>query len=357
MERDRNLPLDALKAASMLMIVILHSIGHTGLLGKISDWSLPWFSVALLYSLCMGACNVFVLISGYFLSRSQFRASRLLRLVLVCSIYSASIYGVLLAAHQVSFSWLDLMKSVLSAFTNQYWFITAYCALYLLSPFLNRLTGALSQKEHRRLLFILIGLFSVLPTVLLPLPVQSLLDPSNGKGIVWFVTLYLTGSYIARYGLPRRIRLWEGSAAALGACVLLVVSRLGFRWVSAVARMEDGSGRWYFDSSVPVAFLSITIFLLAAQAKPGDYGRFVTRAVSVLSASTIGVYLIHENPFLRGVIWTRIVPMGRFAGLPWVAALCVVFSAAVFCICSVIEMFRSAVAKRVCATAARNPRG
>ena len=61
----RNYGIDLLRITSMLYIVILHVLGHGGILSNVKAGSLHFHAAWLLESWCFCAVNIFALISGY----------------------------------------------------------------------------------------------------------------------------------------------------------------------------------------------------------------------------------------------------------------------------------------------------
>ena len=70
----RNISLDLLRILSMLLIILMHSIIHTGVLEASSKAGIGTFVlVRFLYMLTQISVNCYVMLSGYFLVRSRFR--------------------------------------------------------------------------------------------------------------------------------------------------------------------------------------------------------------------------------------------------------------------------------------------
>ena len=78
----RNANMELLRILSMLMVTMLHALGKSGLLIPL-EGSVPgnaW--IAWIFEvLSIGAVNIFMLISGYYLIKSEFRWKRLAELI------------------------------------------------------------------------------------------------------------------------------------------------------------------------------------------------------------------------------------------------------------------------------------
>ena len=81
-QKRRIASIELLRIAAMLMVVTLHYISKTGALALPGDEMTPVrYMGGLIESFCIVAVNVYVLISGYFLSAVPFKVSRGVRLL------------------------------------------------------------------------------------------------------------------------------------------------------------------------------------------------------------------------------------------------------------------------------------
>ena len=190
----RNVSLDLLRIIAMIMIVTLHVLGK-GNGFAITDPVIRMFSWTL-EALCIVAVNLYVLISGYFLLDSKFKVKKVLLLWGKVIFYSWLML-LIFKCLGLNIGFKNAFVSIFPILTkDNYWFITVYLLMYVLSPFINTLINSMDKKNHFNLILILIIFFSIISFVL---PHGSLLDPSCGTGIIWFVTLYVVAAYIKKY--------------------------------------------------------------------------------------------------------------------------------------------------------------
>lgn len=80
--KRRQANFELLRMLAMLMVVTMHFLSHTGSLPEAGN-RLTERTVAaiLIEAFCIVAVNVYVFISGYFLSESGFSLKRLIRLI------------------------------------------------------------------------------------------------------------------------------------------------------------------------------------------------------------------------------------------------------------------------------------
>ena len=90
-KEERNIGLDVLRILAMIMIVVLHYLGKGELLKEQNtdylNHVIYWFCECL----CIIAVNCYVLISGYFLVKSDFKIKKFLNLWGQVVFYSATV--------------------------------------------------------------------------------------------------------------------------------------------------------------------------------------------------------------------------------------------------------------------------
>ena len=107
--------------------------------------------------------NLFVLISGYFLVKNEFKVKKAVKLWMDISIY-AIIIMLIFAIAGTDFNFFEVVKNIFPIPYNMWWFATSYFMMYLLSGYINKLIYALSKRELDHLILLLIVICSILPT-------------------------------------------------------------------------------------------------------------------------------------------------------------------------------------------------
>lgn len=162
--KQRFSNLELLRIISMLMIIMLHLLNFWGLLNTYNTFSWKSVFVWTMESLSFVAVNCYVIISGYFLVESKFKFKKIFSIWTEVLFYSVIIYFGLLCTHQIEFRYRHLLHNMLPVIFGNYWFVTVYLMLYILSPFLNKLVNSLNKKQYTYLLLIILVFFSILPT-------------------------------------------------------------------------------------------------------------------------------------------------------------------------------------------------
>lgn len=149
---------------------------------------------------------------------------------------------------------------------------------YLLIPFLNILLDNINKQQHKRLIAILVFLYTFLSTI----PKFNVVM----NYVSWFSTLYLVAAYIRVY--PPRKRNWGFLTIAfveIAVLSILVCLKLGDMLNKQIAY------RFVSDSNTFLAFaISVCSFMYFKGLKLKQ-----SKLINVIGGSTFGVLCIHAN--------------------------------------------------------------
>jgi surface polysaccharide O-acyltransferase-like enzyme len=191
----------------MLLIVFLHSIDHSGVLEHAENCGTAmYFYVRFTYALCQVCVNIYIMLSGYFMVTSKFRLQKLVTLWMEAAFYSFVLKLLFMVTGQDAFSITSLVSCFFPILTGRYWFLTIYVGMYLVSPFLNTLIRAMDKRKHALLNVVLFAIMSVWVSLH---PSVAGMNSGGGWGLAWFVTLYITASWLRLYYTPsNKPMLW-----------------------------------------------------------------------------------------------------------------------------------------------------
>jgi surface polysaccharide O-acyltransferase-like enzyme len=334
-KRDNGL--DFLRIICMLLVTFSHVFTHGGL---INDRLLPgmanWFLGNLLYPFTLVAVNCFVLLSGYFQCTSRFKLKRVVSTWVQVVVYSVGMY---IAAKLLfgGFSVSTLLKSALPVVTDQYWFITAYLLMYMVSPFLNCMIRAMGKRLHFLCCCTLLGIFSVAHNLTY---IYDFGDVDGGYTFLWFCILYTIAAYIRLYvpveGKHRKWGLLTYALCALGVGLARFVAHYATTWLLGVPMLTSF---FYSYNSILVVPASIGLFMAMRTVKVEGRG---AKLVSIFAPLAFGVYLIHDHPHLRPFLWEWLKP-GAMAQSVWMLPYCLLCIVGIFAVCCGIEWLRQRI--------------
>lgn len=331
---ERSGGLDLLRIVSMFMVTVLHLLGRGGVLENAVPFTADYEWAWLLETACYCAVDCYALLSGYFLCTSRCRTPRLVSLWLGVFFWSAGLTALFALREPVSPA--RFAQACLPVTFSQYWYFTAYFAVYCCAPFFNRLLAALDARALRRLNRTLFVLLSLLPTAFGQDPFVT----GKGYSFLWLAALYFLGAALRRDPpRTRRSRVWLGGWAACVGTVFL--SRLAIETIQFARTGAVGSGGWLLSYTSPLILAAAVCLLLwGRELRCGSGGE---RLIRFFAPAAFGVYLIHAQPFVfHRLLAGAAVPLLTLPA--WGFPLAVFgIAAAVFLLCALLETARLAL--------------
>lgn len=342
MNNQRIMSFDILKIMCMVMVIILHLTSYGIQNISIEFISLPYWVILILKSFSIVAVNCFILISGYFLCQSNNRLKKVIKLWIQVVTYSIGIYLVLacLPGSGVHFSVQQLIRHMFPLLTNQYWFFTYYILLLLIAPMLNIFIRNVEQTQFKGYLFILILIFSVVPTCNV---FNDNFGTNSGYSLLWFIVLYLIASYIRLYSI--KVKYW-GYTYIILSLLLLCIQLFGDSIGQNISIISYIKNLTFQYNSIFVLGASVALFMTASKSKLYSSNSKINLLISNLSSLSFAVYLFHENSSFRGYLWNNIVDLQRFINPEFIFLLMVpVIIFVIFATGIVIEIVRRGILK------------
>lgn len=327
MRSGRMANLELLRCAAMMMVAALHFLDKGRVLPELTEGGMGACGAVawLLEAFCIVAVNVYMFLSGYFLSGSDFKLSRLLGLNLQVWTYSTAV-GLVGAATgalaETSFDVHYILTLFFPVTMGHYWFMTAYVFLYLLLPFLGPAVRQMTKRQLQAALVLLLLTFSVTKSVL---PLRLEMD-GRGNDCLWYLCVFVAAAYVRRFGCAFLEKKGRSFLLYVGCCLAIFGGTFGLR---AVYLRTGSFGRML---GMCLEYNHVLPFLAAV----GLFGAFrgicvqgkMARVINSVSPYTLGVYLLHENLGLR-YSWQKWLGAGRIHSVPgllfWVfmAVVCV----------------------------------
>lgn len=330
-EGKRNYSIDLLRIISMIMIVVLHMNSHGGVLQNSTGYQS--YIVQIVEAFCLVSVNVFVLISGYFLVDQNFRLSRLIFLLFEVFFYSWIIYGGLCLSGLVAFKPTEFIAVLFPVSFREYWFITSYVGMYLLSPILRWMVNRFNKWQHFMTIAVLLVITSFWHDLI---PMSFPFQVNDGYSLIWFVVVFLIAAYIKRYGLKIKRPLLVYAFS----CGLMFLSWIIMDFIAShVQLIKELSLRGNFTSYCSILNIlgSVSLFSYFINREQNN-GK---RVIAFFSPLTLGVYLIHDNIRLRDFLWS-LLPQELY-GKPLFLLVFILTPIVVFICCTAIDFGRKTV--------------
>lgn len=298
-EHHREPSFEILRVVAMLMVILLHYLSKGGLLADpASAMSGSDKAFWVLEALSVVCVNVYVLISGYFLTESRFKLGKVAYLWCQVFFYSIVVAAVAMAVGIVDYhQYMDLFNLQFLVFpivNGHYWFATAYILMYIFSPFMSHAVRNM-KKENLAWLICLLLIPCCLAKSVLPVPLKA---DDLGNGVVWFLCLYLIAAYIRLYGIPFLEKKFMPLITYCLSAVLILTS------LAAAAAVVRLTGSYQYALEIPMHYNFIFVltgalglFYCFKNLKVKD--NILVRYLVRIAPYTFGVYLLHEHLFIR----------------------------------------------------------
>lgn len=335
--------LELLRCIAMMMVVVLHYLGKSELLGDLAAGNLTTTQTVawVLESFCIVAVNVYMMISGYFLSESSFKVSRLLKLWLQVWVYSVGI-GLLAAFTGTlpaeEFNTHYLLSLLFPISMGHYWFMTAYVFLYLLLPFIGMAIRKMTKGQMQLTLGGLLLVFCVLKSVL---PFRLEMD-GKGYDCIWYLCVFLTAAYIRRFGISFLQKKWKAVCLYVVACLAI------FAETMCLQQVYLRTGSLELIMKIATEYNHIFPFLAALGLfmtfKMTNVSGATAKVVNRVAPYTLGVYLLHENMGVR-YAWQEWLGADKVSGVPGLLISVLIAVVIVFVVGVLVDFFRDLVMK------------
>lgn len=333
MANTRQSNIELLRIVAMLIIVAHHIAYHSGFAFDSASITFNRLWVQFIEIGGKIGVNIFVLISGYFgVTSSYMKKDKAVKLWLQIFSYSVLCLLIAILFLDVDFGLKSLIKSFLPITFSQWWFASTYFVLYLLSPYINRFLCSLDKNTYRRFLLLLFFMWCLVPTFLS--------ESWQGNPLLWFAFLYSCSGYVR---LHLNVSTYKKSFAWAGMITLLTyLSVVVFDVLGTKIPLFASHATYFYDMErLPAFLISILVFVGFLNLKIG-----CIPMVNMISSATFGVYLIHDNPYIRDFLWVRLFKNQNYANSKLLAPYTVLQVIIVFAVCILIELFRMHVIEK-----------
>lgn len=294
-QRESNIEL--LRIILMLMIIGYHLLVHGAQMTGSNHYIFNESSVVYVFlkSFLVIAVNCFVFISGFY--RINFKVYPFLNMVLQAIFYAFAItYLVdMLSLQEISLK--NYLAAFLSVYLGTWWFLTAYLALYLLSPLLNAAVDSLNRKQF---LFILVSLTLINSVGESSFGVASIVGTNRGFSLLSFIHIYLIAQFIRKYVHLDKLKKYS-SAVYIASSLLLFL--LAFFSITELSQFGVRSIYAYNNPLVLIAAIAFFFFFKSIRLRSG--------LINSISPYVLGVYLFHDHPLTREHLIKKLFDMSQ----------------------------------------------
>lgn len=348
MKKERNSNLELMRIVSMLFIILWHiyyfgNIRDSG--GRIANPTISFIFEVLPFILLIHV-NSFALLTGYFYDEIKVKAKK------VTSLFDSMIFYRIIVI--ISFTYLGIISLtkvdyISLEWLNSYWFVIVYIALYLLTPFLNKLIDHMTKKEFFHLLLVSLFILSFVPYI----TADKLVIRNDGYSLYNFILLYFMGAYIKKYPIRKNFMFSHMSDSLyrlvlIGIFILCVSFNFClYKTINIYSNLNEIT-KWISENnnsiilnySLPIIILQSVVYFLFFESLS-----FKSKFINRISKLTLGVYLIHEEKYIKQNIYTWLgITKGTVYSYKFLIYI-LGMTLLIFISCAIIEFIRQEIFK------------
>lgn len=308
--KERNSNFELMRIIAMLFIVLWHIYLYGGIK---NNPRIINTNIAIIFEfisfILMVHVNSFVILTGYFQSKADFKIKKFFSLL-----DSMFFYRIIFLILFCSLGIITLTKAEMidKIFTRDYWFIQVYLVLYLVSPFLNIFIKKIDKKNYQKLLLVLFFILSIIPFI----TGNKTYVFNDGYNLSNFIYMYLIGGYLRKYPIKESY-IFKILSKNLYRLVLVFVFILCFMINymntktfgllsssnTVLGLINSNYSHIYNVYSNPFVIIQTISFFLIFESID-----FKSKIINKISSLVLGVYFIHENGFVRTYLykWLKI---------------------------------------------------
>ncbi|MDO5557641.1 MAG: acyltransferase family protein [Clostridia bacterium] len=332
----RNSSLELLRIMGMFSIIIFHYAYHGGF-----NFNANEGNIVIIWVLTIGgklACDIFILITGYFLIESKMNYTKLIKLGVKFSVISLILFLVAYIFRIFPLGISDIAQSFCPLIFGN-WFIVYYLLICFFSPYINILLKKLDRKQLLELCFLIIVIWSFIPTFSRYF--------YNFGNFDTFLTMYIIGAYMRRFEGEKILTKKENiKNLCIGIMFLLIIVLLTI----LVYICKFGIGGILIEKELYSYFSKINSIFVVLTAiyifKFFKNMNFYCKSINYIASSTLGVYLLYDNYCIRKYIWRVISPNINYLESDFLIVHALVKCIMVFVVCVIIDKIVEFILRR-----------
>lgn len=330
----RSSGIDILKIISMYMVVIIHILSKGGMLESLKKGSVGWSMIWLLEIGCYVAVNCFAMVTGYLMSDKKIHINNILNLWFEVVFYSVGISAVFFVNNNTTI--LSVFKSLFPVLGKEYWYFTAYFAMFFLLPFINKILYMLTNKQYKLFIIVLLVLFSIMNTI----SFNDCFEINNGYSFWWLIVMYIIGAYAKRITINRHYSFIIGYIITILFVWFIKIfsAHIPFvGWENSIINkgLSVLSSILIQYTSPLIVAASIFLFLFMVKIRSNS-----NSVIALISKSSFAVYLIHTHPLIYNKLFdgafSFIVEVNSLLHYPIILSS----SAFIFLVCILLDTIR-----------------
>lgn len=197
-----------------------------------------------------------------------------------------------------------------------------------MSPYINKLLNSFSKREYHRFLALLTLFWCIIPTFTT--------NSFQSNPLIWFIYLYSLAGYMRLYGLLNTVKTGTCLLTSFVVSLLTYLSAVVFDLLGLKISAFSEHATYFFEmQKLPILIISVLLFLGFSKLNIGSI-----KLINIVSSATFGVYLIHDNAYVKEFLWQTLFKNASYAYSDMLIPYSILVIIIVYLTCTVIELIR-----------------
>ncbi len=224
---------------------------------------------------------------------SKYSKKNILKIIFSTEFYSISIYIIYIAITK-KIALKECMHNFFPIIFNQYWFITYYCILFFIIPYINMLLKNLKKQELEVGIIMFGVILYIIPTI-----------TNNFYGLsklIYLIYGYMLGGYVSLYKKKNIFNKYISKK------IFLYVSILEITYIIILNIIATRNTKLQYFTTYLGGISKVTTIILALEIFCMCINKSLktNKYINYIAKHTLAVYIITDNVFIRELLWRHI---------------------------------------------------
>ena len=290
---ERNMGVELFRIVAMILVILLHMMGHGGVRGYSEHLSTNYLVARFLETIGYCSVNCYAIISGFANVKTKFKFRRFFHLWLetvVLILALTAIAHFFIPSIEVQKEWW--ISGLLPLTKRELWYLCAYFFMFPLIPILNKGLLSLTRGQH-----IAVIIWLQVPTIFKLIVHKDNYGMGSGYSTIWLICLYVIGAYFRIYGAPKWAKWFVTLPAFFLSAFVAWYKMIYAEKQFAAGLLEKESDLYqyrddlisYVSPCMVIMAISLLVFFMQIKIK----GKPAKVIIANLAKATWGVFVLH----------------------------------------------------------------
>lgn len=293
---NRNYGIDVLRIISMFYVVMLHCLGHGGIIYNATVNSMQYKTSWLIEIICYCAVNIFALISGYVAYSNSYKKTNFSNYVTLW--LEVVFYGILVTIvfdvfNLTSISIKDYIIALFPVTFGLYWYFTAYTGLFLIIPLINNAIRNTNEKILKYFFLILLFVFSMFDSI------TNRFVLNSGYSFIWLLLLFIVGSIIKKCQIGKNIKNYKIFCVVVIMTIITYLYKI-YGFDLSIKGIEISKDLFVSYTSPTILIIAIMYVIFFSRITFSEFNKKIIRFVI---PSAFAIYILNNHR----LIWNNVI--------------------------------------------------